>query len=93
MAGWAACGLFPFNPDRVLRVTPKPPVQSTVLRADEKEVSASHQDDVLPTRQDDVPPTPVTPVSAEGVVSLQNLIKKDAHTLNGASIQRLERHV
>jgi hypothetical protein len=25
MAGWAACGLFPFNPDRVLRVTPKPP--------------------------------------------------------------------
>ena len=91
MAGWAACGLFPFNPDRVLRVTPKPPVQSTVPRADEIEVGASHQDDV-PTCQD-VPPTPVTPVSAEGVVSLQNLIKQDAHTLNGASIQRLERHV
>jgi hypothetical protein len=55
MAGWAACGLFPFNPDRVLRVTPKPPVQSTVPRADEIEVGASHQDDV-PTCQD-VPPT------------------------------------
>jgi len=93
MAGWAAYGLFPFNPDRVLRVTPKPPVQSTVPRADEIEVGASHQDDVLPTCQDDVPPTPVTPVSAEGVVSLQNLIKQDAHTLNEASIPRLERHV
>jgi hypothetical protein len=33
-AGWAACGLFPFNPDRVLRVTPKPPAQPTIPRAD-----------------------------------------------------------
>jgi hypothetical protein len=93
LAGWAACGLFPFNPARVLRVTPKPPAQSTVLRADEVEVGACHQDDVPPVRQDYVPPTPVTPVSAEGLVSLQNLIKQDAHTLNEASIQRLERHV
>jgi DDE superfamily endonuclease len=70
MAGWAACGLFPFNPNRVLRVTPKPPAQSTVPRADEIEVGSCHQDDVPPTRQDDVPPTPVTPVSVEGLVSL-----------------------
>jgi hypothetical protein len=56
-------------------------------------VGACHQDDVPPTRQDDVLPTPVTPVSAEGLVSLQNLIKQDAHTLNEASVQRLERHV
>lgn len=27
-AAWAACGLFPYNPDRVLRNTPKPPTQS-----------------------------------------------------------------
>jgi hypothetical protein len=32
-------------------------------------------------------------VSAGGLVSLQNLIKHDAYTLNQASIQRLERHV
>jgi hypothetical protein len=32
-------------------------------------------------------------VSAEGLASLQNLIKQDAHTLNETSIQRLERHV
>ncbi|KAH8759543.1 hypothetical protein F5882DRAFT_479516, partial [Hyaloscypha sp. PMI_1271] len=82
-AAWAACGLFPFNPDRVLRVTPKPPAQSAV--ADEIRVGSCHQDEV--------PQTPVTPVSAEGLVSLHNLIKQDAHTLNGTSIQCLERHV
>jgi hypothetical protein len=80
---WAACGLFPLNPDRVLRVTPKPPAQSTV--ADEIRVGSCHQDEV--------PQTPVTPVSAEGLASLHNLIRQDAHTLNGTSIQRLERHV
>jgi septum formation inhibitor MinC len=32
-------------------------------------------------------------VSADGLASLHNLIKQDAHTLNGTSIQRLERHV
>jgi hypothetical protein len=82
-AAWAACGLFPLNPDRVLRVTPKPPAQSTV--ADEIRVGSCHQDEV--------PQTPVTPVSAEGLASLHSLIKQDAHTLNGTSIQRLERHV
>ena len=87
-AGWAACGLFPFNPDRVLKVTPKPPAQSTVPRADEIKVGSCHQDEVPQT-----PVTPVMPASAEGLASLQNLIKQDAHTLNKASIQRLERHV
>ena len=88
MAGWTAYGLFPFNPDRVLRVTPKPPTQSTVPRADEIKVGSCHQDEVPQT-----PVTPVTPASAKGLASLQNLIKQDAHTLNKASIQRLERHV
>ncbi|KIM99193.1 hypothetical protein OIDMADRAFT_127122, partial [Oidiodendron maius Zn] len=64
---------------------PKPPAQSTVPRANEIEVGALHQDDV--------PPTPVTPASVEGLVSLQNRIEQDAHTLNEASTQRLERHV
>jgi hypothetical protein len=77
--------LLPFNPDRVLRVTPKPPAQSTVLRADEIKVGSCHQDKV--------PQTPVTAVSAEGLASLHNLIKQDAYTLNKTSIQRLERHM
>jgi hypothetical protein len=84
-AGWAACGLFPFNLDRVLRVTAKPPAQLTVLRADKIKVGSCYQDEVLQT--------PVTPVLAEGLVSLYNLIKQDAYTLNKTSIQRLERHV
>jgi hypothetical protein len=77
--------MFPFNPDRVLRVTPKPPAQLTVPRADEIRVGSCYQDEVLQT--------PVTPVSAEGLASLHNLIKQDAHTLNETSILRLERCV
>ena len=77
--------MFPFNPDRVLRVTPKPPAQLTVPRADKIEVGSCNHDDV--------PQTPVTPVSAEGLASLHNLIKQDARTLNGTGLQRLERHV
>ncbi|KAG0645122.1 jerky [Hyphodiscus hymeniophilus] len=83
-AAWASCGLFPFNPDRVLRVTPRPPAQSMVPRAEEIKVGC---------HQDEVPQTPVTPVSAEGLASLYNLIRQDAHTLGGTSIQRLERHI
>ncbi len=77
--------MFPFNPDRVLRKTPKPPTQSTVLSANEIEVGSSYRDEV--------PQTPVTLVSAKGLASLHNLIKQDVHTLDEASIQRIERHV
>lgn len=84
-AAWAACGLFPFNPERVLRATPKPPAQSTVSMADGTKAGSCH-----PTQ---VPQTPVTPVSARGLASLHDLIKQDAHTLDGTSRQRLERHV
>ena len=44
-------------------------------------------------QQDEVPQTPVTPVSAEALTSLHDLIKQDAHTLNETSIQRLQRHI
>jgi hypothetical protein len=84
-AAWATCGLFPFNPERVLRVTPKPLAQLTVPRADKIMVGSCHQDEV--------PRTPVTPVSAEALASLHNIIKQDVLTLNGTSIPRLQRHV
>jgi hypothetical protein len=83
-AAWAASGLFPFNLDRVLKVTPKPPAQLTIPRADEIRVG--------PCR-DEVPQTLVTLVSAEGLASLYNVIKRDAHMLDETSLQRLERHV
>jgi hypothetical protein len=56
-----------------------------VPRADEIRVGSCHQDEV--------PQTPVMLVSAEGLASLHNLIKQDAHTLNETSIPRLERRV
>lgn len=87
-SAWAACGLFPFNPDRVLRKTPKPPAQGTVPRADEIKVGLSRQDEVPQTSV-----TPVTPVTADGFISLHNLIKQDTQTLNETSISWLQRHV
>lgn len=61
------------------------PAQSIVLGVDEIKVGSC--------QQDEVPQTPVTPVSAEALTSLHNLIKQNAHTLNETSIQRLQRHV
>ncbi|PQE27728.1 pogo transposable element protein [Rutstroemia sp. NJR-2017a BVV2] len=85
LAGWAACGLFPFNPDRVLRKIPKPPTQLTVPRADEVEVGSG--------QQDEFPPTSVTLVSAEGFMSLHNLIKQNTYILNERSIPRLQSYI
>lgn len=85
-AGFAATGLFPFNPDRVLRGIPKPPAELTISRVKQMNVG--------PHPQDTVPQTPVTPVSAEGLLSLQNLIiKHDAHALDETSKQNLQRHL
>ena len=80
LASWAACGLFPFNPYRVLRKTPKPPAPLIVARADEILASSCQQNEPLPT--------PTTPVSAEGFMSLHNLIKQDAHALDARGIPR-----
>ena len=46
-AGFAASGLFPFNPDRVLRDMPKPPADLTIPKADEVKVGSCPQDVVL----------------------------------------------
>ena len=61
-AGFAASGLFPFNPERVLRDLPKPPAELTIPKADEVKVGSCPQDAELQT--------PETPVSAEGLMSL-----------------------
>jgi hypothetical protein len=85
-AGFAASGLFPFNPDRVLRDMPKPPADLTMPKADEVKVGSCPQDVVLQT--------PVTPVSVETFMALQNLIiKQDAHALDETSKQSLQRHL
>ena len=83
-AGWAASGLFPFNPERVLRDTPKPLPELTVLN----EVASCPQDELLQKSR-----TPVTPVTTQALTSLHNLIKQEAYALNEPHQQRIQRHV
>jgi hypothetical protein len=85
-AGFAASGLFPFNPDRVLISMPAPSVEQAIPSADEVKVGSC--------RQDVEPQTPVTPVSAESFISLQNrIIQQDAYTLDKTSKQNLAKHL
>jgi hypothetical protein len=84
-ACFAASGLFPFNPERVLRSMPNP-AESAIPRADEVKVGSCRQDVELQT--------PVTPVSAEAFMWLQNLtIQRGARALDETSKQNLARHL
>jgi hypothetical protein len=84
-AGFAASGLFPFNPDRVLRSMPAPQAEPAIPRVDEVKVGSRRQDVEVHYQQDEDLRTPLTPVSAEAFMSLQNLIiQRDAHTLDQA---------
>lgn len=84
-AGWTKAGLFPFNPEKVLSGIPQPQAESTAAIMNEVRIGC-HPQVTLPK-------TPVTPVSAEAVASLHELIKQDAHLLDEASKQRLQRRV
>ncbi|KAF2803907.1 uncharacterized protein BDZ99DRAFT_398797, partial [Mytilinidion resinicola] len=81
IARWAASGLFPFNPDRVIRHTPKPPAELTIPNK-----VVRPQDEALQT-----PISPTTPVTTQALTSLHNLIKQEAN--KPGSKQRLQRHV
>jgi hypothetical protein len=83
-AGWAATGLFPFNPERVFRHTPRPLDVTTVLEVAEV---------VTSILQDEEPQTPITPVTTEALASLHNLIKQDTSGPYDRSTQRIQRHV
>jgi hypothetical protein len=64
-AGFATSGLFPFNPDRVLKSMPIPPAKPAIPRADEMMVGSCRKDVKL-----QIPETPITPVLAEALMSL-----------------------
>jgi DDE superfamily endonuclease len=87
-AGWAKNGLFPFNPDRVLRDIPKPVAALTVPKACEVDVGPCPQGKVVQT-----PMTPVTPVTTKTLMPLQDLINQDTHALDEMSKRRLQRHI
>ncbi|KAF8852972.1 hypothetical protein BDZ45DRAFT_558562, partial [Acephala macrosclerotiorum] len=93
-AGFAASGLFPFNPDRVLRSMPAPLAEPAIPRVDEVEVGSCRQEVEMYYRQDEELRTPLTPVSAEAFMSLQNrIIQHDAHALDETSKQNLAKHL
>ncbi|KAK7177538.1 transposase [Paraphaeosphaeria sporulosa] len=88
LAGWAATGLFPFNPDRVLRAIQKPPPKLIIPDGPRGQPASALHDEVLPT-----PLTPVTPKTTEALASLRTLIERDACTLDQPTKQRLRKHV
>ena len=70
-AGFAACGLVPFNSEQVFRDMPKPLAVPAIPKVDEVMVGPCPQNKVPQT-----PVTPATPVSVETLISLQNQIIK-----------------
>lgn len=86
-AGWTATGLFPFNPERVLKDIPKPPADLIILTVHDAARSCPSAEVVH------TPVTPVTPVTAEALITLHDMIRDDTQTLDKASRQRVQRRV
>ena len=92
LAGWKASGLYPFNPDKVLKDIPKPVTEPTIIKSTITEptipILKTCEIDLCP--QGEVLQTPVTP---EALTLLHNLIKQDACAEDETSKQRLQRHI
>ncbi|KAH9864035.1 hypothetical protein J1614_009968 [Plenodomus biglobosus] len=88
LVGWVATGLFPFNPERVLRGIQKSPPKLTIPDFSQEQPVSVLRDKVLRT-----PLTPVTPKTTEALASLQNLIENDAHTRDETSKLRRQKYV
>jgi len=71
--------LFPFNPDRILRDTPKSSDESSVLKREVK---------VISRLKDGVPHTPVT---SEALILLRSLIEQDINVLDEPSKRRVQK--
>lgn len=83
--GWHAAGLFPFNPERVLRDVPKPIAEVGGIDPEAEATSA----DLL----SEVPHTPITPVTTEALTSLHDLIVRDTHALDATNKDRLQKRI
>ena len=77
-AGWGRSGLYPFNPDRVLRDIRKPPADLTIPKADDVNILSCSQ--ALRTL-----------VTVDALCSLRGLVKRDTHALDNESKLRLEK--
>jgi hypothetical protein len=78
LAGWAKTGLFPFNPDKVLRDIANPangvPTAGIPAELSIRPVCEGTR----PCPQSEVVQTPVTPVSSEALTSLLKLMKQNS---------------
>lgn len=84
LAGWSKAGLFPFNPDRVLKDISNPHIN--IMKYDD--IQESPNPYKSPMR------SPVTPVSTAGFTLLQKLIvERDAETLDVTSKENLQRYL
>jgi hypothetical protein len=73
---------------------PAPLAEPAIPRVDEVEVGSCRQEVEVHYRQDEELRTPLTPVSAEAFISLQNrIIQQDAHALDETSKQNLAKHL
>jgi hypothetical protein len=84
-AGWSAAGLFPFNPERVLRDVHKPVTEVGSIDPEAEATSG----DLL----SEVPRTPITPVTTEALTSLHDLIVRDTHALDATNKDRLQKRI
>jgi hypothetical protein len=86
-AAWAACGLSPWDPDRVLRNIPKP-ASLTIPDPCEQIAAACSATDVV-----QAPVTPTTPTTSDALTSLHKLITEHTDTLDEVSKRHLQKHV
>lgn len=82
-SGWSNAGLYPFNPDRVLRSLQKPQGEDR-----------DHQETTVNTINvscSPMDPLPQTPMTAEALKTLRNQIEKDILLLPGPASLRLHK--
>ena len=79
-AGWAKAGLCPFNPDRVLRDTQKPPADLESKSIEPVQVDLLSSGDLLPT-----------PITAGSLTFLCETIKQDHRHLDSGGQHRMEK--
>jgi hypothetical protein len=84
-AGWSAAGLFPFNPEQVLRDVPKPVTEVGSIDPEAEATSV----DLL----SEVPRTPITPVIIEALTSMYDLIVRDTYALDATNKDRLQKRI
>lgn len=94
LAGWSKGGLYPLNPQRVLKDLVKPLAELPARDAGGEPTSSSGpcQDETLINPA--APITPVTPVTAKAFLALRDFIlERDALTLEETGKQSIQRHL